>query len=340
MTMDDRREDGERATSRVLEFRVSADAAGQRFDKYVRRLLPDVPASAIFKLIRTKKIRVNGARADQSQLVAEGDVVTVREAALKADPERTTAHGPERKPSVKREFDVLHKDAHLLVCGKPAGLAIHPGSGITGSTLVDQVRAYLGADELEKGEFRPAPAHRLDRETSGVVLVARTRQAIVRLSEMFTGNEVKKVYLALVKGRVDKQGVIDVPLAEHQQTAANKAERGVNLQSALTRWKLIGQTRDVSLVEVEIETGRTHQIRRHFAAIGHPVVGDSRYGDFPFNRRARAEWGLKRMFLHAARLGIAHPVTEQPMTFRAPLPPELGAVIDHLRIELPPKFPR
>lgn len=336
MSSDDKQRKEDRTGSRVLEYRVSADAAGQRFDKFVRRLLPDMPVSAIYKLIRTRKIRLNGARAQESRIVEEGDVVTIREAALKAGPAR-----PARReaPGAKRDFEVLHRDAHILVCAKPSGLAIHPGTGITGSTLVDQVRAYLG-DEVEEGEFRPAPAHRLDRETSGVVVVARTRQAIVRLSEMFTNNEPKKVYLALVKGRIGRQGVIDTPLAEHQQTAASKAQRGVNLQPALTRWRLVGQTREVSLVEVEIETGRTHQIRRHFASIGHPVVGDSKYGDFPFNRHARTEWGLRRMFLHAARLGISHPITDQPMTFRAPLPPELGEVIDKLEISLPPKFPR
>ncbi len=319
----------------MAEYRVSADAAGQRLDKYVKRLLGDVPVSALYKLIRTKKIRVNGAKADESQLLQEGDLIAVRDQALQSRP--STGEPPPHRPS-KREFEILHEDAHILVCNKPAGLAVHPGTGVTGPTLVDQVRDYLPA--AAEGEFKPAPAHRLDRETSGVVVVAKTRQAIVKLSEIFTEGDTKKVYLALVKGRLEKQGVIDVPLAEHQQTATNKSTRGVNMQSALTRYQLIAQARDVALAEVEIETGRTHQIRRHFASINHPVVGDSKYGDFPFNRRARGEWGAKRMFLHAARLGIPHPVTGQAMTFRAPLPVELGAVLDGLGIELPTKFKR
>ena len=172
--------------------------------------------------------------------------------------------------------------------------------------------------ETPEGEFKPAPAHRLDRETSGVVVVAKTRQAIVKLAEIFTEGTAKKTYLALVQGHVDKQGVIDLPLAEHQQSGTNKASRGVNMQKALTRYRLLGQVKEAALVEVEIETGRTHQIRRHFAAINHPVIGDSKHGDFPFNRRAKAEWGLKRMFLHSARLVLPHPVTGQLMTFRAP----------------------
>jgi 23S rRNA pseudouridine955/2504/2580 synthase len=316
-------------------YKVSSDAAGQRLDKYLQRVLPDVPRSALYRLIRTKKIRVNGVRAEESQLLKPGDEVTVRDQAIQPAAPRTAPLPP--RPA-RAAFEVLHEDTHILVCAKPAGLAIHPGTGITEETLVDQVRAYLG--DPAEGEFKPAPAHRLDRETSGVVVVARTRQAIVRLAEIFTEGTAKKTYLALVKGRVDPQGRIDLPLAEHQQTGASKAARGVNLQSAVTRYRLIAQGREVALVEVEIETGRTHQIRRHFAAIDHPVIGDSKYGDFPFNRRARSEWGLKRMFLHAARLGLAHPVSGQAMTFRAPLPAELGEVLDRLHLALPTKFAR
>ncbi|MFM2153521.1 MAG: hypothetical protein RL199_1956 [Pseudomonadota bacterium] len=319
----------------MSEYRISADAAGQRLDKYVRRLLPALPLSAIYKLIRTKKVRVNGVRAEEAQLLAAGDVVVIRDQAVRERP-GDGAKAPVRP--AKRTFEILHEDAHILVCAKPAGLAAHPGTGITGATLVDEVRCYLG--EPAEGEFKPAPAHRLDRETSGVVIVAKTRQAIVQLAETFTNQHPKKVYLALVMGKVAREGVIDTPLAEHQQAPASKAQRGVNLQEAVTRYRMLAQNRDTSLVEVEIETGRTHQIRRHFEAIGHPVVGDAKYGDFPFNRRAKAEWGQKRMFLHAARLGLPHPVTGQAMTFRAPLPPELCEAVDRLGFVLPPKFPR
>lgn len=320
----------------MLEYRVSEDAAGQRLDKYVRRLFGELPQSVIYKLIRTKKVRVNGGKAEEQQLLVAGDLVTIREQALQARP---TAEKVVDPASVKIEFDILHEDGHILVCNKPAGLAVHPGTGVTGPTLVDQARAYLGG-VFPEGEFKPAPAHRLDRETSGVVVVAKTRQAIVRLSEIFTEGEAKKIYLVLAKGQLEREGFIDIPLAEHQQTSENKKERGVNLQQARTRYRLIAQAKVAALAEVEIETGRTHQIRRHFAAIHHEVVGDSKYGDFPFNRRIKAEYGFKRMFLHSARLGIEHPVTRQPMTFRAPVPTELGEMLDRLGITLPTKFAR
>jgi len=318
-----------------MDHRISEDAAGQRLDKFVRRLLPELPPSALYRLIRTKKVRVNGRRADEGLLLRTGDTVSVRDEALRGP----AAPRAEQPAPVRRTFDILHEDSHLLVCVKPAGLAMHPGSGVEGPTLVDQVRAYLDAPEAP-GEFRPAPAHRIDLETSGIVVVAKTRQAIVRLAEIFSAGEAKKTYLVLAKGRIDERGVIDLPLPEHQQTAANRAQRGVNMQSAVTHWVRLGQAADAALAECVIETGRTHQIRRHFAAIGHPVAGDPRYGDFPWNRRMRAERRLRRMFLHAARLALAHPATGQPMTFRAPLPPELGMVLDALGLALPAKFPR
>jgi 23S rRNA pseudouridine955/2504/2580 synthase len=323
----------------VIEITVSADAAGQRLDKLVRRALRDVPLSHVYKMFRTRKVRVNGARGRPEQILAEGDRVAIR-----GDQERllAPAEGGSRPPPprvARPTFRVLHEDEHLLAVDKPAGLAAHPGSGITGPTLVDEVRAHLHVPEAgPPGEFRPSPAHRLDRETSGVVLVAKTRRAMVRLGELFTeGEEVRKTYLALAKGKMPRPtGVIDDPLSEHEQTARSKERRGVNFQEAVTRWQALAANRDVSLLAIRIETGRTHQIRRHLAAVGHPVAGDRRYGDFAFNRTARARWGLDRMFLHAWRLEIPHPVTGAPLRLVAPLPPELLQVLSGANLEAPP----
>jgi 23S rRNA pseudouridine955/2504/2580 synthase len=332
------------------EYTVRPDAAGQRLDKFLRKRFADVPLSHLYKLVRTKKVRVNGSRADIAQLLQPGDVVVVH--AAQAKPESAPA-APRPASQVPQDFAILYEDAHILVCDKPAGLAIHPGSGIAGDTLVDEVRAYLERQGLvvPEGEFKPSPAHRLDRETSGVVVVAKTRQAMVRLTETFTRGEAKKSYLALAKGRFQRErGTIELRLAEHQQTAASRSQRGVNLQQAVTHWMRLGDRMlrpsgsapragdppasgdEATLLELHIETGRTHQIRRHLAAIGHPVAGDTRYGDFPFNRRARAAWGLRRMFLHSARLALAHPITGKRLSFEAPLPPELSNVLGRARI--------
>ena len=317
------------------EWKVSDDASGQRLDKFLRKRLESVPLSHLYKLVRTKKVRVNGARAQIDVLLAPGDVITVHGARDDKPPEVVPL------PSTHaQDFQVLYEDDAILVCNKPAGLAIHPGSGITGDTLVDQARAYLERQGLQvaEGEFKPSPAHRLDRDTSGVVVVSKTRQAMVKLTETFTAGEAHKQYLTLSKGRFQKErGSIDLRLSEHQQTSASKDQRGVNMQDALTHWKKLAGGPEATLLEVEIETGRTHQIRRHLAAIGHPVVGDSKYGDFPFNRQCARTYALKRMFLHSLQLSLAHPLTKKQLVFRAPLPPELVDVLPKAGIKWSPR---
>jgi 23S rRNA pseudouridine955/2504/2580 synthase len=304
-----------------LDFKVSPDAAGQRLDKFLRRRLEDLPLSHLYKLVRTKKVRVNGARAAIAQLLQSGDEITVHVLQANQPPP------PKPAEAVRQDFTILYEDEHILAVDKPAGLAIHPGSGIRGETLVDQVRAYLVRQGLvtPEGEFKPSPAHRLDRETSGVVVVAKTRQAMVRLTEIFTAGEAEKTYFALAKGRFQREsGTIDLRLPEHQQTAASRQQRGVNLQSAVTHWRKLAGGPEATLLELSIETGRTHQIRRHLEAIGHPVVGDTRYGDFPFNRVAQRQWGLRRMFLHSARLALQHPLTKKRLIFESRLPSDLA----------------
>jgi 23S rRNA pseudouridine955/2504/2580 synthase len=319
----------------VLTFTISEDAAGQRLDKLVRKALRDVPLSHVYKMFRTRKIRVNGARGKAEQLVQAGDVVVIR-----GDEERLLAR-QEPEPGARVgavTFGVLHEDGDVLAVDKPAGLAAHPGTGISGATLVEMARAHLGTPtDLPPTEFKPSPAHRLDRDTSGVVLVAKNRKTMVRLTELFTdGAEVKKTYLALVKGKMPREaGTIDLPLAEHEQTARSKAARGVNLQEALTRWKVVSSMKEASLLAVTIETGRTHQIRRHLEAAGHPVLGDRRYGDFPTNRTARQRWGLRRMFLHAWRLELPHPTTGAPLRLEAPLPEELEEALSRANLSSP-----
>ena len=324
----------------MLEFKVSPDAAGQRLDKFVRRVLKDVPLSHVYKMLRTRKVRVNGARGHAEQVLGEGDVVAIR-----GDEEKLAgAASPAAAPKGERRargpaFGVLYEDEHLLAVDKPAGLAAHPGTGITGDTLVELARAHLKVPaDLPASEFKPSPAHRLDRETSGVVLVAKTRKAMAGLTEIFTsGEEVRKAYLALAKGKMPRaEGKIDLPLSEHEQTAKSKSMRGVNFQEAVTHWKTLASMKEASLLQLRIETGRTHQIRRHLQAAGHPVAGDRRYGDFPWNRIAKSRWGLARMFLHAWKLELPHPITGAPLQLEAPLPAELRAVLDRMNLAAPP----
>ena len=319
----------------MIEYRIEEDSVGMRLDKYLRKRLASVPTSHLFKMIRVKKVRVNGKRAQPEQLLAAGDVISIRgdEKQLLGpvpEAERAPAPVPEVDPN---ELVILLEDEWLMAVNKPSGMAVHTGSGITGGTLVDYVRAYLGPKAV-RNDFTASPAHRLDRETSGVILVAKRRPAMVHFTEVFTHGKSRKRYLTLVKGKMSKDsGVIDLPLSEHQQTAESKARRGVNMQEAVTRWKVIKQSSEVALLSCSIETGRTHQIRRHLAAVGHPVAGDRKYGDFAFNRELKARWGLKRLFLHAERIEFPHPQHGGKVTVEAQLPPELQDILKRAALE-------
>lgn len=320
----------------MLEYRVTEDHNGVRLDKFLKKTLANVPFSHLFKMIRVKKIRVNGKRAKPEQELAAGDVITVRgeEMKLLGDRERKPAPPP---PVDLSQLDVLLEDDWILVLNKPSGMAAHTGSGITGGTVVDVVRAYLGP-KAERNGFAASPAHRLDRETSGVIIVAKRRPAMVHFTDVFTRHTAKKKYLVLVKGKMNaSNGLIDLPLAEHQQTAESRERRGVNMQEARTRWEVLCQNSHAAFVACTIETGRTHQIRRHFAAIGHPVAGDPKHGDFAFNREVKANWGLKRLFLHSTRLEFPHPDGGKRTVVEAKLPEELIDVLQRAGLEAPPK---
>lgn len=316
----------------MLEYRVTDDHAGVRLDKYLKKTLATVPFSHLFKMIRVKKIRVNGKRCQPDQPLAAGDVITVRgtDQQLLGDRERKVAAPP---PVDLTQLKVLHEDDFIVVIDKPSGMAAHTGSGITGGTVVDVIRAYLGP-KAERNGFLASPAHRLDRETSGIIIVAKRRPAMVHFTDVFTNHRAKKKYLVLVKGKLTKpSGLIDLPLAEHQQTAESRERRGVNMQEARTRYQLVCQNSHAAYVECTIETGRTHQIRRHFAAIGHPVAGDAKHGDFAFNREVKAKWGLKRLFLHATRLEVPHPEDGRKLVVTAPLPEELAEVLKRAALD-------
>ncbi|MDR0966462.1 MAG: RluA family pseudouridine synthase [Myxococcales bacterium] len=321
-----------------IERAASEDAEGQRLDKFIRKWLPGVPLSHLYKLFRTRRIRVNAARGYPETLLKSGDLVVVRgdEAdLLKPPPDpKSVKGGRTLRPSAIADapLKVLFEDNVLLAIDKPSGLAVHPGSGIECATLVDLVRGYLGP-RATRNDFTASPAHRLDRDTSGVILVAKTRPCMVALTEMFTHGHPAKSYLALAKGTCSKpRGVIDLPLAEHEQSGRSKALHGTNMQTAITRYRTLAAGSIASLLECQIETGRTHQIRRHLVAMGHPVAGDRRHGDFGFNRELKSRFGLKRMFLHARRISLKHPLTGEPLTIAAPLPDELKAVLTAMGI--------
>jgi len=216
---------------------------------------------------------------------------------------------------------VVHADEHLAVVDKPAGLVVHPAPGHRGRTLVDELSHLLGGGEPN----RPGIVHRLDRDTSGLMLVARDDEAHRRLSAMIKAREVERRYLALIEGRpASRAGTIDAPLGRHHRAPERRAVRGRGSRDARTHFEVVAALSTDALVDVRLETGRTHQIRAHFAAIGHPVAGDPRYGH-------AGRHGLRRQFLHSARLGFVHPFSGERMTLESELPDDLREALERAR---------
>jgi len=311
----------------MFTISISEDYVGARLDKFLRKQFPHVPVSHLFKLVRTKNLRLNNKRAKPEQLLAAGDVIRIHKPleALRAPVaprEAPAATQPKRMP-----LHILHEDEWLLVVDKPSGMAVHPGSGIPHGTVVDFVRAYLGEKAVRNG-FAASPVHRLDKDTSGVLVVAKRRPAMVHFTKLLTAGDIKKAYLTLVKGPMPSpRGKIEVALAERQQSHASKLKHGRRMQEAKTLWQQWECRNECAFLSVVPQTGRTHQIRRHLASWSRPVLGDERYGDFAFNRLAKKRWGLGRMFLHACALEFAHPENGASMCIASPLPVELKKVL-------------
>jgi 23S rRNA pseudouridine1911/1915/1917 synthase len=218
---------------------------------------------------------------------------------------------------------IVHLDDRLAVVDKPAGLVVHPAPGVRGPTLVDLLAGILGGGEAE----RPGIVHRLDKDTSGLLVVARDAEAHRRLAAVVKARELRRAYLALVEGRPrSRSGTIDAPLGRDYRAPAKRAIGGRGRRQAVTRFTVLDALPDAALLEVLLETGRTHQIRVHLAAIGHPVAGDPRYG-------RPGGFGLARQFLHSARLGFRHPFTGAELDLHSPLPADLEAALARARVD-------
>jgi 23S rRNA pseudouridine955/2504/2580 synthase len=309
--------------ARLVE--VDADSAGQRLDNFLIRHLKGVPKTHVYRIIRSGEVRINKGRASADTRVEAGDVVRVPPVRLS----EKVAEKAER-PAPAREFPVLLEDEHLIAIDKPAGVAVHGGSGVSFGVIEQLRQARPQAKFLEL-------VHRLDRETSGILLVAKKRSALTHLQDQFRERETGKTYLALVTGIwPTNKKVIDLPLHKYLQA---DGERRVRVTTAddpdgmrsitLVKVRSTAAARPaqglpaMSLLEVTIKTGRTHQIRVHLASQGHPIVGDDKYGDFDLNKRLQ-KLAMKRMFLHAWRLQFNHPASGERIELLAELPPELA----------------
>jgi 23S rRNA pseudouridine955/2504/2580 synthase len=292
---------------------VTTDEAGQRLDNYLLRVLKGVPRSRVYRLLRRGEVRVNSRRVDAHYRLQAGDRVRIPPVRHAAPPPRTRTAGP--------AASVLFEDDRLLVIDKAAGTAVHGGSGVR-SALIDQLRAaYPQAPFLEL-------VHRLDRDTSGCLMIAKKRSALRALHALLREGKVEKRYLALVAGDWSHPGLVSAPLDTSNRRGAERIVRvDAEGKAAASRFQAVERLRVATLVEVETLSGRTHQIRVHAAHAGHPLAGDSKYGDAAFNALARSR-GLRRLFLHAHVLAFTWPDSGEDVHVSAPLPATLRAVLD------------
>lgn len=304
-------------TPTVLHLSIDGESAGQRLDNFLVRTLKGVPKSHLYRIVRSGEVRINGRRVDVSYRLAEGDEVRLPPVRVAAPSE------VQKKPSVvaraKRvELPVLFEDEALLVIDKPAGIAVHGGSGLDFG-VIEALR-----EQRPEARFLEL-AHRLDRETSGILLIGKKRSALKTLHDMFRHGGSDKRYLALVAGRwAEAVKDVRVPLNKFLTDEGERrvAVAGDEGKFAHTIFRKRSSSDRFSLVEAQLKTGRTHQIRVHLAHLGFPIAGDDKYGDFALNRKLTGE-GLKRMFLHAWRMRFPHPVSGVAMTVEASLPDDL-----------------
>ncbi len=293
---------------------VGEESVGQRIDNFLIRNLKGVPKSHVYRILRSGEVRVNSGRIKPDYRLVDGDKVRV--------PPVRVATPEARPPARSLALPVVFEDDALIVIDKPSGVAVHGGSGISFG-VIESLRA-----ERPRAKFLEL-AHRLDRDTSGLLMVGKKRTALVELHRMLRDGEVRKDYVAIVKGRWKGGGrKIDVPL--HKYVTA-EGERRVSVrddgQQAISLFKPLAAGDTASMLDIRLMTGRTHQIRVHAAHVGHPILGDDKYGDFDLNR-ALVKQGVKRLFLHARQLSLSHPLSGEPLAFVSPLPPEMQRFLD------------
>ena len=316
----------------VVRLRVEPGEAGRRLDQLLATRLPRLSRSRIQTLIEEGHVDLAGAPAKASARPRAGAQIEVR-----IPPPRPSELVPE-----DLRLPVLFEDEHLIVIDKPAGVVVHPGAGVRSGTVVhgllERVRGLRGIG----GEERPGIVHRLDRNTSGCLVVAKTEEALRGLQAEFKSRRVEKRYRALVHGDPPDQGELDTQFGRHPVDRKRFSSRVREGRRAVTRWRVLGRAEGSALLDVELFTGRTHQIRAHLADAGFPLLGDDLYGGARRESRLpagaplrRAAEAIGRQALHAAVLGFAHPSTGAPMRFEAPLPPDFRAALDVLGIKAP-----
>lgn len=307
--------------SAVTFHTVDTEYEGQRLDNYLIRLLKGVPKSRIYRLLRKGEVRVNKGRVKADTRLKSGDIIRIA-------PIRTAQAQSSEMPGSqmrKRINDsILFEDDGLIVIDKPSGMAVHGGSGVSFGVI-----EALRADRPESKFLELV--HRLDRDTSGCLMLAKSRAGLVNLQQQLQKNSIKKTYQALVKGRWPKgKSTINAPLKKNTLSSGERMVKvDVEGKASVTHFKISQTFKQATLLEVRLETGRTHQIRVHCQFSGQAIAGDAKYGDTMFDQEMRA-FGLKRLFLHASSLVFRHPISDVRIEVNAPLPNDLNAILNKL----------
>lgn len=312
------------SSSSASEFTVDVEQAGERLDRFLAAQLPDLSRSKIQSLMEEGRVLVDGIACKASHRVETGELVSIE----------IPAPAPAAVPAESVPLNILYEDQDLAVINKPAGMIVHPGAGADSGTMVGAMLHRFGGDQglsSVGGPLRPGIVHRLDKETSGAIVIAKNDAAHRKLVEDFRARDVQKTYVALLHGRIKgDSGRVELPIARDLRRRSRMTARRRDGREARTDWRVRLRLDGFSLIEADLRTGRTHQIRVHFSALGCPVVGDTLYGA-PGRERAEGKVlpALERNFLHSARLAFNHPRTAKRIDVRAPLPPEL---VDYLCI--------
>lgn len=317
----------------MLQKTISSLEAHQRVDKYLRKYLSQAPLSFIYKLFRKKDVKINGHWVKESYILSEGEELTV----YVTDDQLKEFNQPKKVEKVSLNHPIVYEDENILIINKPRGLLVHGDKDEQRLTLANEVLNYFyykgEYDPSENQGFRPAPAHRLDRNTSGLVLFAKNLVSLQELEDLFKDKEeIDKIYLALVKGHLDEPMMIDAPLLKDEKSGLVKISKLG--KSALTRVEPFKYYDDLSLVKVQIFTGRTHQIRVHLSFKGFPVVGDGKYGDFTLNKEFKDIYKFDNQFLHAYQIHFkkigGHLSYLTNKTFVAQVPKKEQEILDKL----------
>jgi len=337
-------EDDAEQKGQIRSFTAAPEAAGLRLDQYLAQAIPDISRARVQLLIEHGQVRVNGVAAKAKLKLQGGEPIEIEGA-----PHPPPLHAfPEDIP-----LNILYEDDHLAVIDKPAGMMVHAGAGAAApgeeqdershGTLVNALLHHFNKLSQVGGDLRPGIVHRLDKQTSGVIVVAKDDSTHRKLGEMFASRELEKTYLALVHGNIARDNTtVDLPigrdLVRRTRMTTRRSADSEGVRQAVSHVKVLERIQSAhygrfTLVEVRIETGRTHQIRVHLQALGHPVVGDTLYGAPHHIGQPPNLLSLDRNFLHAARLVFQHPKTRKTMTMESPLPPQLERLLEALRAD-------